>query len=126
MTPKFRVWDGEEMHLPIHDFLLASNGTLHRYNDDNKVVWGLEWGAIGCEVMFYTGLTDAEGMEIFEGDLVRLTYEDPTVTEPLTVQWCQIEGCWEMEEADESEVWYLARHNDRLRVIGNEFKHTHA
>jgi len=67
---KFRVWDGEEMHEPPHDYVIQ---------DDGKVV-RLDWGQAGVdyigrdlrvEVMHYTGLTDAEGIEIWEGDIIQ-------------------------------------------------------
>ena len=72
-TPrKFRVWDGEEMHEPPHKFLLDSTGT---------VCWNgreaFEEDIAGeYEPLFYTSLTDAEGAEIWEGDVVEHNYAD--------------------------------------------------
>lgn len=70
MTPrKFRVWDGEEMHDPPHDYLLTGHNTVHlsyRYRH------GHEGHSIttSAEVLFYTGLDDAESTPIYEGDIV--------------------------------------------------------
>jgi hypothetical protein len=54
------------MHEPYHKYLLNSEGRLLDYKGD----WGHE--GVDAEVMFSTGLTDADGTEIWEGDLVAL------------------------------------------------------
>jgi len=67
---KFRVWDGEEMHEPPHNFHLGGEGGvwLQEYGHD-------ESGAVDqpetIEVMLSTGLTDAEDTEIWEGDIIQ-------------------------------------------------------
>jgi len=65
---KFRVWDGEEMHEPPSKFWMLANGRV------SKEHHGFGMAAENheqYEVMFATGLTDAEGNEIWEGDFVR-------------------------------------------------------
>jgi len=67
-TPrKFRVWDGEEMHEPPSKFWVVANGRAskehHRFgmaSEDHEQY----------EVMFSTGLTDAEGTEVYQGDIL--------------------------------------------------------
>lgn len=64
---KFRVWDGEEMHEPPHSgFVLTSGGDIvfepfesNRRELDDHVA------------LFSTGLTDSEGNEIWEGDIIQ-------------------------------------------------------
>jgi len=59
---KFRVWDGEEMHEPPHQFLLGSAGEVYHHSsvprDEEKV-------------MFTTDLTDEEDTEIYEKDILK-------------------------------------------------------
>jgi len=65
---KFRVWDGEEMHEPPSKFWMLANGRV------SKEHHGFGMAAENheqYEVMFATGLTDAEGNEIWEGDFIR-------------------------------------------------------
>jgi len=68
---RFRVWDGQDMHYPEEDSLhaeLYQDGSVTGcYSDTGAVT---ELGEL--EVMFSTGLTDAEGNEIWEGDVVKL------------------------------------------------------
>lgn len=71
---RFRVWDGERM-LEGEDllypesgyprFLLDAKGKLWRRNADGRTRF-----AIGCVPLLSTGLTDADGREVFEGDIV--------------------------------------------------------
>jgi len=66
---KFRVWDGEKMHEPPHEY-------IYDPRDGARRVIGASDGRLTCsqpidgEVMFATGLTDAEGVEVYEGDIL--------------------------------------------------------
>jgi len=71
-TPrKFRVWDGEEMHEPPHEYIWDPRDGARRVIDasDGRVTCSQP---IDGEVLWATGLTDAEDTEIWEGDLVAL------------------------------------------------------
>jgi len=67
---KFRVWDGEEMHEPPHEYIWDPREGARR-------VIGASDGRLTCgqpvdgEVLWGTGLTDAEGTTIYQGDLLR-------------------------------------------------------
>lgn len=63
MTPRFRVWDGEEMHEPPHQYRLDGNGTLCTYASDSSKL-------VGACALFSTGVDDAKNTKIWEGDLI--------------------------------------------------------
>jgi len=69
MTPRFRVYDGKTMHEPPHEFYIAGSGQLCR---DAAYPFGDIGVAVDCIAMFSTGLTDAGGTEIWEGDVVKV------------------------------------------------------
>lgn len=67
---RYRVWDGKRMHYPspasysATSMLVASNGR-------GVVASGHEWHVDGALVpLLSTGLRDADGREVFEGDLL--------------------------------------------------------
>jgi len=114
-TPrKFRVWDGEEMHEPYHKYLLNSEGRLLDYKGD----WGHE--GVDAEVMFSTGLTDAEGTEIYEGDV--LLFFGQTVV----LHWEEQEVCgWATTPVDGGEtvtVFAYQIDEGNATVIGNRYE----
>lgn len=68
-THKFRVWDGEEMHEPPHDYVIASDGCVCELTWDSNAYARVE-ERTEVAVMPYTGLDDAEDTPIYEGDVV--------------------------------------------------------
>jgi len=77
MTTRFRVWDGSHMHEPPHQFLIGSNGSVFKRQEVEPAA---PTGPVNAEVMHSTGLTDAEGREVWEGDVLEYTDGSPSHT----------------------------------------------
>jgi len=116
MTPRFRVWNGSEMYYPPHAYLLTGDGKVVEHTDPIDTQH---------EVMLSTGLTDAEGTEIWEGDVIRFYMIGTQVR--YKVVWCERYGQWYTETLDGAIMnplsHILNRDEDTPTVIGNVHEH---
>ena len=76
---KFRVWDGKEMREPP---------PLNEWDMEDGMFW-VEY----CDnpIMQYTGMKDADGSDIYEGDIIHHNSENGPV---LGVEWGEEDGGW--------------------------------
>lgn len=124
---KFRAWDNAtsrmlvyEMHMSFYPFAIQPNGAVYKEGVLQDYV-----------LMQYTGLKDRNGVEIYEGDILRLMY--PRLhfcggyegKEELIVQ---IDfhggGFWFTGGGATDCNWHFYNDEDR-EVIGNVFEHPH-
>ena len=126
---KYKVWNEEleEMYTISKEKYLGSTGIVDPYVGHEKAVW-----------MQFTGLTDVNSREIYEGDIVKLTVPDRHYT-------MQGNGYSDIMREDGFEfvgevkflhaMWFIKESLDgyplifdtdqTLEVIGNIYQHKH-
>jgi hypothetical protein len=120
-TPrKFRVWDGEEMHEPPHEYIYDPRDGARRVIDASD-------GRLTCsqpvdgEVLWGTGLTGAEGSEIWEGDIIQSNQSVCLVRWDEKHTEFKIDGQFELlGKFSHNLGGYHA--NSNTRVIGNRYE----
>ena len=120
MIPKFRAWDKHRQKMFANDELIIWNGNVYA-NDSKKLTCNnLKGWSIDDEyLMQSTGLFDENGVEIFEGDIVKMSkdvYSEPTYYEVVRHRG----GAYRLESKQHGcELWL--RHTD-CEVVGNIYE----
>lgn len=118
MIPKFRAWDGSSlsrMYSPLE--VMVGDSDIWIFDEDSE---GNEWIVNNdLSLMQSTGLTDKNGEEIFEGDVVKMAknvYSEPTYYEVVRHRG----GAYRLESKQYGcELWL--RHTD-CEIAGNIYK----
>lgn len=118
MIPKFRAWDGSSlsrMYRPLE--VMVGDSDIWIFDEDSE---GNEWIVNNdLSLMQSTGLTDKNGEEIFEGDVVKMAknvYSEPTYYEVVRHRG----GAYRLESKQYGcELWL--RHTD-CEIAGNKFE----
>ena len=114
---KFRVWDKMRLQFIYPE----DNNQQHFIIDLNGQFHNLQNGSGGDDyiVQQYTGLTDKNDKEIYEGDIIHLKFNDESAN--LVVKWDKYMGL-EYHNGGWTSMVHVDTHGE---VIGNIFEHKH-
>lgn len=125
--PKFRVAipqdDGSwEVHEPPHLFRLSSEGSILKTIPGNWVRSKI----IDGEVMLYTGLTDDENTDIYQGDYISYDNTAAPKVPPQLIVWSKKECSWARYHPEYYDQPFPFDESLQdltgLRVVGDKFR----
>jgi uncharacterized phage protein (TIGR01671 family) len=129
---KFRVWDGYEMRKVWKMIWSATDGLLSflaKSKESDHYAGALSSNDLRCKLMEFTGLSDKNGVEIYEGDIVHgdfywLTDELGYKGSNYTVEYDNQEAAYLLKIIDKKDKssFYLYDDVINLEVIGNIYE----
>jgi uncharacterized phage protein (TIGR01671 family) len=112
---KFRIWNGEKMEYNVVSGALGAFYALIDKNDTACLSPTTKYPP-DTPLMQYTGLTDKNGKEIYEGDIIHLKFGELNAN--LVVKWDKYMGL-EYHNGGWTSLVHVGTHGE---VIGNIFE----
>ena len=107
---KFRAWNTRRKEMEMIDDLYWFEENQCHHNGDKDFV-----------IQQYTGLTDRNGQEIYEGDLL-LSAFCRDEENPVEVSWGDKNNGWNVNHKNGQEGPLLKIHQQSYEVVGNIFE----
>src|SRR5437870_5331032 len=123
---KFRTWDTLEKQMLVVEQLNLDDGEVYTEGDVNSLYFRQlpEESEPNCVLMQFTGLTDKNGNEIYEGDVLRNTKSKDVFEVHWDAEMATFEGI-DRRERKVGGVTYgptLFPMSGKLEIIGNIYE----
>lgn len=125
-TYKFRAWNGTKMLLSENaEFYLIPNNKVQVPSPTGHEFYDKDY-----PIMQFTGLHDINGVEVFEGDVVKWGHVEGSEETPHRVAIVEIDPCIQFNCQITNYVFeygdFAYQQTDKyLEVIGNIYEHPH-
>lgn len=123
---KFRVWDEKYKRFVKGDlfFEQEAQGTFEPdcYHDEEGEIHCMKFSQRkldryhGYVIQQYTGLQDKNGIDIYEGDLLKWHEGDHELSEVVFQN-----GSFFVKGVNWGALWYVGDYNDSYEIVGNVF-----